>query len=117
MQGEIALLNLVLNLIFIPLYGALAAAGTTVLSDMLLSLRYFQSVGKGSLRINPWRDLKLHYFFGVLLTGMIIELTPCLTEIRKVALIALMAVLLIYVATSLYFGEEEMAELFVRINN
>ncbi len=117
LQGEIALLNLVLNLIFIPIYGALAAAITTVLSDVLLSLRYFQSVNKDSLRISPWRDLKIHYFLGALLAGITIELAPGLAEFRIFAFILLIALLLIYVAKSLYFGEEEIAELFVRVRN
>jgi len=39
LQGEIALLSLTLNLIFIPFYGALAAAVVAVASDALLSLR------------------------------------------------------------------------------
>lgn len=114
LQGEIALLNLVLNLIFIPLYGALATAATAVISDMLLSLRYFQLVNKASLRINPWRELKLHYFLGALLLGAIINLVPGWGEIHMTALVVLIAALLIYLATSLYFGEEEKAELFIR---
>lgn len=114
LQGGIALLNLALNLILIPLYGALAAAITTVISDMLLSVGYFQLVNKASLRINPWRELKLHYFLGALLLGAIINLVPGWGEIHMAALVVLIAMLLIYLATSLYFGEEEKAELFIR---
>jgi len=80
-------------------------------------LRYFQSVNKDFLPISPWRDLKIHYFLGALLAGITIELAPGLAEFRIFAFILLIALLLIYVAKSLYFGEEEIAELFVRVRN
>jgi len=113
-QGEIAVINLGLNLALIPLYGALGAAATTVFSDLLLAMRYFQLANKASLKINPWRELKIPCFLGALLLGAIINILPGWFGVRAAVLTVLAAALLLYLILCKYLREEEMAEFFIR---
>jgi O-antigen/teichoic acid export membrane protein len=45
-MGIVALLNIVLNLIVIPKYGAIGAASTTVVSNLVLLILYIINVKK-----------------------------------------------------------------------
>lgn len=51
-MGTVALINLVLNLIFIPIYGAVGAAVSTVVSNFILLVFYYYGAQKYVFRIS-----------------------------------------------------------------
>ncbi len=67
-----------------------------------------------NLRINPWRDLKMHYFLCALLLGAVVNVLPGWFGVRVAFLIVLAAALLIYLVISKYLREEEVAEFFIK---
>lgn len=67
-----------------------------------------------NLRINPWRDLKMHYILCVLLLGAVVNVLPGWFGVRAAVLTVLAAVLLLYLILSKYLREEEMTEFFIK---
>ncbi len=67
-------LNVILNFVFIPTYGAIAAAWTTVLSNLFVSVGYIFIIARKGSVIPPWRKwlkitLVFGLYFGVLYLG------------------------------------------------
>lgn len=115
-QGLVAVVNLALNLIFIPKYGALCASVTTVACEALLALGYLRVAQRLSMPINVWKDLKVHYFAVVLTAGAVcrfVDLGACVARGCPAFLAALVAALLAYALSPLYITEREKGELLV----
>lgn len=115
-QGVVAIINLVINLVFIPMYGALSAAVTTVICEAILAICYFKMVSTFSLTINIWRDLRLHYFIVLICIGAVLQFSNLLSGIlwlRTVLLIVLVAALILYMVSPFYLNREEKGELII----
>jgi len=118
-QGIVAVINLVINLIFIPIYGALCAAVTTVICEIILAISYLKMVSAFSLTINVWRDLRLHYFILVIGIGAVLRFSDILSGmlwLRSVLLIILVVVLILYMVSPFYLNRKEKGELLISEN-
>ena len=118
-QGIVAIINLILNLVFIPIYGALCAAVTTVICEAFLAVCYLKMVSAFSLTINIWRDLRLHYFLVIMCIGAVLRFSNILSGIpwlRTILLIVLVVSLILYMVSPFYLNREEKSEFMISEN-
>lgn len=88
-----AIINIVLNLIFIPVYGAIAAAFTTLVSYLILFIMHYIVGKKLDLRLFPWK-MYIRSFVILILSTIVVYL---LMEHRVARIIIMIIFAIVYI--------------------
>lgn len=108
-QSKIAILNIGSNALFVPIYGAIAAAILMVLTDILLMMGYIFTANKKITRVHFSR--KMYYQIPILISITTVTFYMSQFELILKVISSIFVVIIFVVASILSFEKEEFIEI------
>ncbi|MCM3399453.1 flippase [Oceanobacillus profundus] len=108
-QSKIAIINVGLNALFVPIYGAIAAAILMVITDVLLMIGYLSATNKYITNIHFSR--KMYYQIPILLILTVTAFYMSHFEFIYKVIVSIIIIIVFVVASLLSFEKKELREI------